>query len=102
MTQIPAFSEPFTIFFRSYTVIGNFQDLNHSGVNYTIQELDERRNICLAVSNLRTRPQSQRSSLIWHIQWLNTFLENAVEFNYAVYVASPSLTSFYTRPSSDL
>lgn len=33
----------------SYTIIGNFQDLNHSGVNYTIEELEERRNICLSV-----------------------------------------------------
>jgi len=64
-----------------YTVVGNFQDLNHSGVNYTLQELDERRNICLA--------------------WVATFTNNIQTYNYGQYVANPSPNQLYSRPDNE-
>jgi len=65
-----------------YTLIGNFQDLNHSGVNYTHAEYEARLQVCL--------------------QWQAGFYAHAAKYNYSSYAASPATNgSFYYRASTD-
>jgi hypothetical protein len=66
-----------------YTLIGNFQDLNHSRVDYDKNDLESRREQIL--------------------QWKQDFLLHAAEFNYGEFVvSSASFDSFFDRDSSDL
>eukprot|EP00696_Hemimastix_kukwesjijk_P012874 gnl/Hemi2/26193_TR8790_c0_g1_i1.p1 gnl/Hemi2/26193_TR8790_c0_g1~~gnl/Hemi2/26193_TR8790_c0_g1_i1.p1 ORF type:complete len:336 (+),score=125.83 gnl/Hemi2/26193_TR8790_c0_g1_i1:138-1145(+) len=60
-----------------YTLIGDFQDLNHSGVNYTQQELVERRTKCL--------------------NWLLQFSNNTLIYDYADFVLAAAHDQLFER-----
>jgi len=62
-----------------YEVIGAFQDLPHSGANYTEADVIRLREPC--------------------ILWKATFLANSKKWNYFEYLRNPSLRTLYHRPS---
>lgn len=65
-----------------YTFIGNFQDLSKSGINYTQQELNDRRNSCLA--------------------WSLDFQEHNISHQYYLYTTEPSLSELFYRSDKKL
>jgi len=61
-----------------YTLIGDFQDLDHSGVNYTRHDLEERLHKCLA--------------------WKKKFEANMPRFNYEAFAKSARRDMLFYRP----
>jgi len=64
-----------------YTVIGDFQDLSHSGVNYTHHDLKKRLKTCL--------------------KWKASFLENEPKHGYDAFIRSALDGELVVRPSHD-
>jgi hypothetical protein len=64
-----------------YTVIGDFQDLAHSGVNYTHSEMRARRDVCL--------------------KWKATFLGDIPRYNYDEFIGEASANELFYRPDKD-
>jgi len=65
-----------------YTIIGNFQDLAHSGVNYNKKQLKERRNDCL--------------------DWKSSFVKNIQKYDYELFVNKVSSSQLFYRDPSEL
>jgi len=65
-----------------YEIIGDFQDLNHSDVDYSKHEEEKRRQVCL--------------------DWIIHFENLNGKHNFALVVKSASLGRFFERPSKDL
>jgi len=65
-----------------YTTIGDFQDLAHSGVNYTKKQLEKLRDACL--------------------QWKSGFQQNQLKYDYDVYVQKISTSELFYRDPSEL
>jgi len=65
-----------------YTLIGNYQDLNHSGVNYTNAERIQLLDQCL--------------------MWLDSFDKHMLEYDYASFVFSADPTQLFIRPKTSL
>jgi len=69
-------------FDQGYTLVGNFQDLNHSGIDYNQTELIHRRKACL--------------------DWKDTFSSHSSKFKYDIFILHPSTTELFYRPVTDL
>jgi hypothetical protein len=67
---------------EGYTTIGDFQDLSHSGVNYTQKELNKRRKDCL--------------------EWKDDFVDHDKKYDYKTFASNPSTQELFYRPSDEL
>jgi len=68
------------MFNDGYTWIGNFQNLNHSSINYTEKELDHLRNICL-----------------W---WKGNYTQFNATYNVDHYLFNPDIYNYYFRDAA--
>jgi len=65
-----------------YTIIGNYQDLSHSGVNYTTIEMDKLLDICLT--------------------WKAGYYVQLQDYDFEKLVINPSFTELYIRNKTEL